>query len=275
MKQYYKYIIIILIVLISLLGYLIYLFNNEFIDNFSLNLLTEIIGIFITIIVIDKLLDYGKEKEKKRIKEIVNSKLGAKIKDIARLYVEIYKASVDSTNLKKFESYEQFFDDYNFNHIFNQYLYFNISRKAPSLPSRTWQEHIVEGIEKNLNDIKEVIDIYLIYLDTPLIDYLEQLRDDFQLTMFKNQPQINKILRDELDQEWRTGLVCFEESLTRKSFNLFDELFKRLKENGLGDNFGLIDKGIWSDIVAPKIGSARFSENEMWGKIEKLHTLIK
>jgi hypothetical protein len=264
-----------LIVLISLLGYLIYLFNNEFIDNFSLNLLTEIIGIFITIIVIDKLLDYGKEKEKKRIKEIVNSKLGAKIKDIARLYVEIYKASVDSTNLKKFESYEQFFDDYNFNHIFNQYLYFNISRKAPSLPSRTWQEHIVEGIEKNLNDIKEVIDIYLIYLDTPLIDYLEQLRDDFQLTMFKNQPQINKILRDELDQEWRTGLVCFEESLTRKSFNLFDELFKRLKENGLGDNFGLIDKGIWSDIVAPKIGSARFSENEMWGKIEKLHTLIK
>ena len=86
-------IILVVVVVVILLVVFGILTENETADNFSLNLITEIVGIFLTVFLIDLVIKRRENKKKKNILKNTYTQYKRPAQTLLYFFAKVYKAS--------------------------------------------------------------------------------------------------------------------------------------------------------------------------------------
>lgn len=242
--------------------------DNFYISSYVPNIVAELFGILITIFFVDYLLRIERKKQDDKYAFIAYKKIVSQIQIILRLLLQIYKASSNKNNIKKFESYNDFLSEDNLDHIFEHYAYFDFKKEAPVLPKQDWFEFTEHALNSSLKEVSLIIDRYLPFLDIIIVEKLENLTNDSQLLIIKNQKRWNIVFK-QIGQDWRQGVQWRNKGLLKETFTVLLSIIKEISKRNKEVNFA-IDQGLWSENVAPKVGSARFTDKELEEIIEKL-----
>lgn len=242
--------------------------NNFYIGSYFPNITTELLGILVTIFFVDYLLKVERKKQDDKYTLIAYNRIATQIKTILELFLQIYKASSTKDAVKKFTSYDDFLNKDNFDHILEQYAYFDFKKEAPVVPKQDWFKFTEYTINFGLKEISSIIDRHLSFLDIFILEELEKLANDPQLLIIKKQKDINMVWRQE-GMEWRRGVQWHNKDLFRKTFANLLSIIKGISKKNCMIDF-TINQGSWSEKLAPKTGSARFTDQELEEIIKKL-----
>ena len=170
MKLWISYIILIIFTIISFTFY----FNvqdTSWIKDFSLNFSTEVIGILLTVFLIDIIIKMKEERERIKRQEIGLKQLKVNLLNHLHLLFNIYKASVESKPNDLNMKASHFFDE----NYYQEIKYFDFSKNAPVTSNINWGYYLASKNEKFKTGLNKTIDKYGIYLDSDGIDLMEKL----------------------------------------------------------------------------------------------------
>jgi len=246
----------------------------DIINAYFPNFITEILGILITVLFINWLFEKEKGKENKKYRMIAYKKIATQIYSISELFLQMYKASSNKSTIRKFLSYDDFFNEDNLEHILKSYTYFDFKKEPPELLKKDWFELSENLIKYRTKEISSVIDNYLPFLDVAVVEKLEKLKNNTQLLLIKNQNKL-KSVNKQLGIEWRNGLQWHNDVWVKEIFSILKEFINEIESETSGIIKFNIDNSFWADIVAPRIGSARFTDEEMQVIRNKFNEKIK
>lgn len=252
------------IIIISLWTYFINP-ENSFLKDFSLNLSVEIIGIFLTIFLINKVIEIKDENERKKLEQIAFKQLKIPLGKHFRLLFNIYKASVISKPNLDINSMEDLFS----NDYYSELKYFDFSKPAPSIVSMTWSYYLSQECEEFKGALDRTIDKYSQFLESDVIDLLERMINSGFLTHILrvqrlmeidstlgfsrqyNSFQIAEFHSTHLDYlDFRKAYI---QDFT-KLIDIFNSVVPDDRQIKYSDR-------LWDNGVAPRIGSARIEAN--------------
>jgi hypothetical protein len=153
--------------------------------GFALNLGTEILGILLTVLLIDAVIRRKEERERAWYRRIALQQLRIPLTKHLQLLSDMYKASVERKPDREISSLGDLFsEDY-----FEQITYFNAMGPSPSAPPADrsslasgnmplpipWYQYLSTQVKQFKEDVERVVDKYAMHLDPETLDLLEQL----------------------------------------------------------------------------------------------------
>lgn len=250
--------LLILFVVLELLLLLFIKSNNEIAKDFSLNLITEIIGMFLTVLLIDLVLKRREKKEKRNILKNIYSQYKIPAHSLLRFFAIIYKASSKekppewNTDYKTLLATEHFYDSI---------TYLDFLKKAPVSPTTDWINHSRNQVVEITSKFEKIIEKYAFALDSKIIADLEWLANHWILKILSSGP----ILRaSDKSMEFNRRNFCLLaiqnetgendiKELIDKIFNVA-EYFKSITD----DKSEIVySKDMWREDIAPKLGDSR------------------
>jgi len=238
--------------------------NGSAIQSFGMNLTTELIGILVVLLVVDLAVKISKQHKLAKYRSIAFSRLQKPIIHHARLFTYLLKASVLKKPDKKYINIADLFDE----EYFSEIKKLNLSAKAPSIPERIWYQYISQECFKFSESINNTLDKYAIYLDTEISELLEDIYDSRFLGIFLERFPLRRFD----GTHWVHLDNIFEGQITPSFSGFFEgqaldflkehaEMFVKLVDV-YNDSVPLhksikFDNKLWSDTIAPAIGSGR------------------
>ncbi|MCM1988033.1 hypothetical protein [Methanococcoides seepicolus] len=137
----------------------------------TLNLFTEIIGILLTVILINSILDFNEKRERDKIRKIAYRRLKKPFERHLRLFKSMCEASIDTKPNKSYGCDSGLFDEA----FYSQMALFDFSNEAPVYPSRLWATYICGECKRFDSSLNQVLDRYSLYLDSDTIKLIELL----------------------------------------------------------------------------------------------------
>lgn len=193
--------------------------------GFFSNLITELIGAIITFIVIDNVLNYNEEKEKKRLQAVAIRSLRQPIRRYLWAWIhastneEIASANLQTTAISEYITSNIFIDRIrarSFNDPFTTSALLGNDR-----PLREKFPEMIEGFQ---NDIKDVLRTYSYALDAELIRQLQHFGDEAHL--------YNNIrLRKAINVGNNVWFESVDVENIRAHFNEFNRLMNKYNNN--------------------------------------------
>ncbi|MFV8354937.1 hypothetical protein ACNQGB_01980 [Flavobacterium sp. XS1P32] len=233
--------------------------TNLDLKSFSLNLVTEILGIFITVFLIDYVIQEREKKEKTKILKSAFHQFKRPVNDILHLFVEIYKATCEfkpqnlNTNYKEILSTEEFYETIKL---------FDYVKNAPIFPTRTWASYISFNVQSLKDTFDKIIDKYAFVLDSTIITEMELISSSPFLQIFASGEII--LHADISINTKRTSLNILATETLMDDLKLFLEKVYYINDyfgKQVQEDFSLkYDLGIWQDNMVPKIGTARVNQ---------------
>lgn len=248
--------IILVLSFFIILGIFIYSSNIE-LRSFCQNLLTTILGILITVFLIDYVI--SKREKTERVNILKNALIQFKrpTNKLMHLLVTIYKASSPEMPPDS-KSYKDLFST---DHFYSNIQYLDFKKKAPITSHIDWAHHVSNEIKLIKDEWEKVIDKYAYVLDSKLITEIEWLNNSSFLSIFSLGPSI--AASDIYLKFERKHLCILAGSQIIDELKVFlDKIFQVVEyfesQAVVVDHPGLhYDTGIWLDRIAPKISSGR------------------
>jgi len=230
--------------------------------GFMLNLATEIVGILLTVGLIDAVIRRREAREQRRYRSLALQQLSSPLRDHLRLLFNIYKASVDKKPDKEISHVEDLFtDDY-----FEQLTRFDLAGPAPGFLHILWFEYIDMERKKFQNELHRILASYGTHLDHETIATMETLANSWFLHYAATVPAPTPGIPG-------SGAREFKKKRPKQAYNLLQlsmvmdkvrehaEAFSRLvatynMEVPSSHKITIRDF-TWKNNVAPRIGSAR------------------
>ena len=148
--------ILIGIILFSSLILAFYLWKNnsftEDINNFGLNLFTEILGIFITVLVIEKIITIKKEKDDRLIKAACYREIQMFLSRYFGLWFLAYHSSVPGENPKTIEEF------YTLDNMSKIEKNLDLDSLVENYPPICWWDYF----KANIEDLKQRVELVLL-----------------------------------------------------------------------------------------------------------------
>ncbi len=254
-----SYIIISLILLLVIALY--FKTTNTELKSFSLNLITEIIGIFITVFLIDYVIQEREKRE--RIKILKNAFKEFKRPTVKLLYLltSIYKATCEKVPEDLKSTYPEILGTEDF---YNSIPHLDFMRSAPVMPSTTWGLHISHEVKPLQNSYNKTIEKYGFALDSTVITEMESIINAHFLYIFSlgetfaMTDNATSFDRKKLTILATKDLMESLKGFLAKLFYLYEYFGKQVDEE-----YKLkYDSGIWLDKIAPKVGSGRVNSTQ-------------
>lgn len=244
--------------LIALVFSYLYSFFTDSLDwlkDISLNVGTEVLGILLTVWLIEAVIRKNELKEKERIKTLAASQVRLPLLHHVTMLTGIYKASLASAPLNPPMELAQLFGP----HYAIQLQYFDFAKLAPTVYPQTWFDYLHLTLNKFCSDLSRTIEKYAVFLDIETLELLEALMAS-SLTGFLTQahgiPGAHKHLGVN-----QTQYYLFAGQGVADLIHQHTDLVQRLVEL---TNLRLpeskkikITMDNWNNTVAPQFGSAR------------------
>ena len=249
-----SYFVLIILLTATIAGFLYGTTSNQgWVRDLSLNVGTEILGILLTVFLIDAVIRRNEEKERARIRTLAFQQLRIPLVHHLGVLQGIYKASI--ANLPEHlpaEVKDLFEPGY-----FVQIAFFDISKTAPLTSAVSWFDYLKSESEKFRLALGRTIEKYAVFLNATEIELLEMIINSSFLSLVEQTPAIRGI--DQKEGYKRTyNLFAGQgmDGLVREYTDWFTQLIA-LYNNVLPDNRIVITAGMWRNDVAPRVGSAR------------------
>lgn len=230
---------------------------NDWLKDFSLNLLAELIGILLFLILVNRTISINEDKEKKRFREIAFRHFKLTLNRQLNLLFYMLKASVEVKPENPYEKIEDLFDDT----YFNEVGFLDLLKTAPVLTSNgeemDWLDYLYSEFSSLKSALYKVVDRYSFYLDSEIVDLLEEVADagfiSF-ITVIREAKQCNNVeLQGDLLSECKTLLMEYT-SLFLKLVELYNQSVASKSEIKIDSSKW---SELWSNKVRPKIGDSR------------------
>ncbi|PZX46938.1 hypothetical protein [Algoriphagus chordae] len=257
-----KYPLLILTLVLILLVLLFLKVNNDTAEDFSLNLITEILGIFITVLLIDLVIKRKDDREKKKILKNTFAQFKIPAQNLLSFFASIYKASTDTkpkewnTDYKSLLSTEQFYDS--IKHL-------DFLKTAPVTPSTNWINHSHHQMTGIKNGFEKIIDKYAFALDSQIISDLEWLTNNWIINILSSGPII---LASDQSMNHKREYFCLLaiQNETGIEDNPIKELIDKVFEvaeyfKSITDETSDIhySDSLWQENMSPKLSESRVS----------------
>ena len=136
--------------------------------GFTLNLASEVVGILITVLFIDAVIQRREEREQRRYRSVSLQQLRLPLKQHLLLLFDIYKASVEQKPDREISRVEDLFsDDYQ-----TQLTRFDFASEGPMVligvggdQKVPWFDYLRQEVGKFKDDLNRILDKYAFYLD--------------------------------------------------------------------------------------------------------------
>ena len=234
--------------------------------GFALNLATEIVGILLTVFLIDAVLRRREDREQARYRSLALRQLWRPLNRQADLFSNIYKASAERRPKREISSVSELFDEDYFNAIerLDATAASGTVRGVMDQEGMPWYECIDQEMSGFKEALGHMIDKYAMYLDPDTIDVVERLID----SNFINVGRLGRIVVENARQMGLQGPVPMAfmalgndaDSPIRKYTDDLVELVKIYDETAAGDKKVRIPDPAWRDDISPQVGSARIPD---------------
>lgn len=246
-------------VIFIILEILLYTFikaTNSVFKDFSLNLITEIIGIFITIFFIDLVLKNKERREQTKILKNVFSQFKRPTRNLLNLFVKFYKAaslevpSDSNTNFRTILSSEKFY---------NNVQYLDFLKPAPVVPHQAWLIYTSYEVKEIKELYEKIIDKYAFVLDSKLLEDIEWIINNSLLMVLSMGSRITasdqalNVKRDHFLMLAKNEEMIKE--LIDKIFEVCD-YFEKVTKIEADLNYS---EALWQDNMGPKVSSGRYT----------------
>lgn len=253
-----------LLTLVLILGLLIYIFittQNQVTDDFSLNLITEIIGILLTVLLIDFAIKRREKKEKHDILKNTYAQYKRPARRLLQYFASIYKASTIetpvewNTDFKTLLSAKQFYESVR---------YLDFLKPAPVTPKTDWINHSHIEINRIKADLEKILDKYAFVLDSKTIADLEWVINHWLLETLLVGPSI-KVTNESSDSRYTSiCLLAIDGDIGQNGIKgLIDKVLQISEDfKSVTDDTSDISYSsqMWQDNMAPKLSQSRVSE---------------
>jgi hypothetical protein len=238
-------------------------------SGLALNLATEILGILLTVVLIDAVIRRKEERERAWYRRIALQQLRIPLTKHLQLLSDMYKASVERKPDKEISSLGDLFsEDY-----FEQITYFNAMGPSPSSPPAgpsavasgnmpppiPWYQYLSTEVKQFKEDVERVVDKYAMHLDPETLELLEQLANSPVVFTVGHLPMTATSLQTWGHQgAYNPFMVEDDTRWVRKHTNLLLKVVDIYNKEAPDDRKILVRNiRIWTDGWAPAIGSAR------------------
>lgn len=217
---------------------------THWLQDFSLNLLAEIIGILLVLILVNRSLKINKEREKQRFRQIALRSLKLVLQKQFYLLFYLFKSSIDSPPKKKYLDISDLFDENYFDLIGNLDLLTTAPVADINGKSRDWLDYLSTEFSHLKISFHKVLDRYSFCLDSEVVDVLERLADAALISFIevlseaKQDKQIN--FQGDLLSECRDYLVEYSQ--------LFLKLIDIYNQSALPEDRLKIDGQKWDNL---------------------------
>ena len=229
--------------------------------GFALNLASEVVGILITVLFIDAVLQRREEREQRRYRSVALQQLRLPLKQHLLLLFAIYKASVEQKPEREISRVEDLFsDDYR-----TQLTRFDFASEGPMVligvggnQKVPWFDYLYKEVGKFKDDLNRIVDKYAFYLDPDTLNSAEQLINSSFVNIISYGPTIVTNARNTGHQG---GMRIFAgdgmSTVIREHTDTFTKLVQICNKEASSENKIRVESHMWRNDTAPLIGSAR------------------
>ena len=196
-----------LIVVVVTLVYAVWGAEITAVADFAPGLATEVIGILVTLVFVQRILERRQATERARASRGGIRRAQTPLRDLAELWAEIIKGCLPQAPARPPDSYADLFHSEWVTWIDQA----DLTRVRYPWNRETWLESAARVIRLSRHRISEIIEVYSVHLDVALVETLDELRDDPYLARVEALGEEVRALRGEVDDD----LPAEEFSLSR------------------------------------------------------------
>lgn len=171
------HILIASVLLATAVGMLYYNPMKNFWENFFLNFSTELLGIIITVVIIERLLAHQRYIEQLPIKKAMYRDIQLLMSNLISLWESAYRASVKE---KDPNSIEELFSQETFSKIGSS---LDLTKNANTAPPSNWLYYIATHKKFFYRHANSILDRYMIYLEPQLCNDFSDFINNFLFKM--------------------------------------------------------------------------------------------
>lgn len=181
-----------LLLFVALTGTLVLSDSLEWVDAYSPNLTTEVLGIIITLILVERVLVAERERDRVRVARVAAALLRTPIFQLANAFSKMLKASFEEMPQPVPHTFKALFrPDFT-----SELRYFDFARPAPTLYPNSWFRYAHDEVHGAVTSIESVLNRYAAFLPIAYVEAIEQLVADPLINILKNattiEPQVKK-----------------------------------------------------------------------------------
>lgn len=237
-----------------------YMYGNyydvDWLKEVSLNLGTEIVGILLTVWLVDAVLRRNELLERTRIRRVIFTQLRRAIQSQLMILQSMYKAAAAHSPENLPQSVSQLFGpDY-----YVQIAFLDFSKPAPlaSVDPLQWFDHLHHEAECFKSALAHTIEKYAVFLDAATVEILEELMASAFISIVMQ-------LRTTRSLDVKAGLrrqcnffgMPGGSELVKQYVDLFQKLVDISNKELPSNNKITLKSKYWGDGIAPQFGSAR------------------
>lgn len=232
-------------------------FKSSWIKGFALEMASEILGIFLVIFSVDRVIENEQIKERNKLEAVAFLQLRRPLIRHLYLLFNMFKASVQEKPDKQYQAISDLFDDV----FFDQLAFLDLSKPAPLFNSiqANWSDYLSRECAQFKDALNRTVEKYCLFLQPEIIDLMEEIMNSPFIWLVFQAPNIRKFGRKDTDISGSYNLLARQEirNLFKEYVNLVSELFEQYNKRVPEEKQLKISEDLWADDVPPKIGSGR------------------
>jgi len=224
--------------------------------SFCLNLATEVVGIFLTVLLIDRALRRQEREQQRKMARIAYQRLRRPLGDAVSFWFAVLKGCLPAKPAQIPCEFREILEPENLQALMS----FDAATKAPVHPEQLWCTYMAARVESLRQALDSIVDKYAFVLSPEEVARFEDCSgSDFTARMAPILPLVGR--------QHGTPFACCVDGRTKEEISPLlvthlqaiaelVENFNKLAPPGEALRFPSDQH--WADTIAPRIGSARF-----------------
>jgi hypothetical protein len=223
--------------------------NLQFVRDYAPGLATEVLGILLTLVLVQRILERRQEEDRARASRGGIRRAESPLRDLAELWSEMIKDSLPHAPARPPMTYQDLFSSEWTSAVDDCEL----SKVRYPWSGETWAESAARTISRARRQFTAILESYGVHLNTHLIEVLDDLRDDQLLTHVESLGEQLRVEREMHPDDVRMDGYTLEQAARvrpkmfrtlMKAIRLYNEAgVSELPISGLPKDFWTGDRG--------------------------------
>lgn len=163
-----------LLILAMTMCYVLFGDSVQFVQDYAPSLATEALGIFLTLVLVQRILERRQEEDRSRASRGGVRRAESPLRDLAELWSELIKGTLPQAPARPPMTYQDLFAS----EWASAFDAAELATVRYSWSGETWAESAARTITGARRQISAILESYGVHLNTHLIEVLDDLRDD-------------------------------------------------------------------------------------------------
>lgn len=217
--------ILTIVLILILIGSLFtWLFTNSRIQDFGLNFFTEILGVIITVYIIDYLVERREQEKLIPLKITIYKDVLIIYRSIISIFIEAHRSSVP---FDEPENLEDFLAKKGMGQVFK---YLDLNSKPDVIPERTWLQYFFERRKRILDNSNKFLERYSSYSDPILYNAIHNISNGLFLDTMKMIPTVMNLNQDK-EKQFIMSFNSFAVELSEEDYKSLNTINTWMNEN--------------------------------------------